>query len=72
MPEEAKLSPKLKTFEFFEDATGLAISTKTLDTTTLSRLTNPRQIFTTLRGNIDDAAALLDTGSAMSACPHRR
>ncbi|KAB7627713.1 hypothetical protein F9K92_18160 [Stenotrophomonas rhizophila] len=72
MPEEAKLSAKFKTFDFFDDATGLAISAKDLHATKLSRLTNPRQIFTTLRGNIDDAAALLDTGSAMSACSHRR
>ncbi len=50
------MSANFKTFDFFDDVSGLATSAKTLDTGTASRLAKPGQIYSTLKRNIDAAA----------------
>jgi filamentous hemagglutinin len=45
-----------KTFDFFDESTGLAISAKTLDTQTGSRLGNPKQICSILKKYVNDVA----------------
>ncbi|WP_222422273.1 endonuclease toxin domain-containing protein, partial [Yersinia aleksiciae] len=42
-----------KTFDYYNPITRTAISVKTLDTTTAARVANPKQIYTSLKGNID-------------------
>ncbi len=56
LPSGSRLPAKFKTFDFYEASTGTAISAKTLDTTTVARLTNPAQIYSSLKGNINAAA----------------
>ena len=53
MPEGSRLPPNFKTFDFFDPNTGLAVSAKTLDTTTAARINNPQQIYQSIKGNID-------------------
>ncbi len=52
----ARLPKNFKTFDFFEDATKRAISAKTLNTQTASRLSKPEQIYSSLKKNIDSVA----------------
>ncbi|WP_180296900.1 VENN motif pre-toxin domain-containing protein, partial [Snodgrassella communis] len=52
----SRLPPNFKTFDYFDRATGKAVSVKTLDTTTPAKIANPKQIFNTLKNNIDAAA----------------
>ena len=56
MPADVRLPSNFKTFDFYDDLTGLAISAKTLDTMTASRIANPKQIYTTMKRDIDAAA----------------
>ncbi len=56
MPAGSRLVPNFKTFDFFDDVSGTAVSAKTLDTGTAARLARPEQIYSSLRGNIDAAA----------------
>ncbi|MNX72147.1 hypothetical protein D3C86_1034890 [compost metagenome] len=56
MSASSRLSVNFKTFDFYEAASGTAISAKTLDTTTAAKLANPGQIYSSLKGNIDSAA----------------
>lgn len=56
MAVEARLPPNFKTFDFFDQSTRSAISAKTLDTTTASKISHPERIFTSLKRNIDAAA----------------
>jgi RHS repeat-associated protein len=56
MPTENRLPPNFKTFDFFDDAQRQAISAKTLDTTTPSRLGYPQRVYSSLRSNINAAA----------------
>jgi filamentous hemagglutinin len=51
-----RLPPNFKTFDFFEDTIRRATSAKTLDTTTLSRIADPRRVYSTLRRGVDAAA----------------
>jgi len=51
-----RLSPGFKTFDFYDEATGVATSAKTLDTGTNARLAKPKQVYATLKRNIDAAA----------------
>jgi filamentous hemagglutinin len=53
MPSSSRLPPNFETFDFFNRATGVATSAKTLDTMTAARLTDPTQLYTSLKGNID-------------------
>ena len=50
-----QLPPNFKTFDFFDRSTGLAVSAKTMDTTTRSMTRRPNQAYTRLRGYIDKA-----------------
>ncbi|MDE1497343.1 DUF637 domain-containing protein, partial [Xenorhabdus bovienii] len=54
LPESARLPYGSETFDYFNRATGQAISVKTLNTTTVSRLQNPGQISSQLNGYIND------------------
>jgi filamentous hemagglutinin len=56
LPAETRLPPGFKTFDFFDDISGVATSAKTLNTLTPAKLANPSQIYSTLRGNIDSVA----------------
>lgn len=53
MPTSSRLPANFKTFDFFDRATGTAISAKTLDTTTAAKIANPKQVYSSLKGNID-------------------
>ncbi|WP_338524392.1 hypothetical protein NUH87_01475 [Pseudomonas batumici] len=57
LPAGSRLPPNFKTFDFYDPSTGTAISAKTLDTTTAAKLANPSQVYSSLKGNIDAAAA---------------
>ena len=56
LPASSRLPANFKTFDFFDDVSGLATSAKTLDTGTASRLAKPEQIYSTLKRNVDAAA----------------
>jgi len=51
-----RLPPNFKTFDFFDQINGTAISAKTLNTQTAARLAKPEQIFNSLKGNVDSAS----------------
>ena len=56
LPADWRLPKNFKTFDFYDEKTGKAISAKTLDTTTPAKVKNPQQIYNTLKGHIDAAA----------------
>jgi len=62
LPAEARLPPNFKTFDFYDDATGLATSAKTLDTLRPSRIAEPERVYQTLKGHIDAASTFTDYG----------
>jgi filamentous hemagglutinin len=49
-----RLPQNFKTFDFYDDIKGLAISAKTLNTQTASRIARPERIYQSLKKNIDD------------------
>jgi hypothetical protein len=53
LPAGSRLPPNFKTFDFYDEATKTAISAKTLDTTTLAKVANPSQVYSSLKSNID-------------------
>jgi len=53
LPDANRLTPNFKTFDFFDQINGTAISAKTLNTQTAARLARPEQLFNSLKGNID-------------------
>lgn len=53
LPPASRLPENFKTFDFFDEKSGVATSVKTLDTNTRSRIENPGRIYTTLKGHID-------------------
>jgi len=53
LPAGSRLPPNFKTFDFYDEATKTAISAKTLDTTTLTKVANPSQVYSSLKSNID-------------------
>ncbi|WP_255556772.1 hypothetical protein [Sodalis sp. dw_96] len=53
LPAGSRLPQNYKTFDYFDIDTGVAVSVKTIDTTTSSKIANPKQIYTSLKGNID-------------------
>ncbi|CNF05627.1 Uncharacterised protein [Yersinia rohdei] len=55
-PTDSRLPPNFKTFDYYNPISRTAISVKTLDTTTAARVANPRQIYSSLKGNIDAVA----------------
>ena len=56
LPGGSRLPPNFKTFDFFDDISGVATSAKTLDTLTPAKLANPSQTYSLLRGNIGSVA----------------
>jgi filamentous hemagglutinin len=56
MSTGSRLPPNFKTFDFYDEATGVATSAKTLDTTTAAKIVNPTQVYSSLKGNIDAVA----------------
>lgn len=56
LPSGAQLPPGFKTFDFFDQATGVATSAKTLDTMTNSRISSPSQVYSTIKGYVDEIA----------------
>jgi hypothetical protein len=55
MPAENRLPEGFQTYDFFEDQSRAATSAKTLDTTTVSRILNPRRVYDSLRRNVNAA-----------------
>ncbi len=53
MPKGTRLPAGFKTFDFYDKKTGIATSVKTLDTRTAARVKDPKQIYTSMKGNID-------------------
>ncbi|MBB6504658.1 hypothetical protein F4693_001631 [Sphingomonas endophytica] len=53
LPADARLPANFPVIDFFDEATGRAISAKTLDTATASRIARPEQIYSTLKGYVD-------------------
>jgi filamentous hemagglutinin len=56
LPAGSRLPANFPTFDFYDLGSKTAISAKTLDTTTPSKIANPKQVFSSLKGNIDTAA----------------
>ncbi|WP_272574234.1 DUF637 domain-containing protein [Providencia sp. PROV259] len=55
LPDRARLPKNFKTFDFYNAEQKVAISAKSLDTQTLSKLNEPKQIYNSIKGNIDKA-----------------
>lgn len=55
LPDRARLPKNFKTFDFYNAEQKLAVSAKSLDTQTLSKLNEPKQIYNSIKGNIDSA-----------------
>jgi hypothetical protein len=56
LPSDARLPKNFKTFDFYDEATKIATSAKTLDTQTASKLTNPKKVYQSLKKSVDAAA----------------
>lgn len=63
MLKGSRLPPTFKTFDFFDERSGVATSAKTLDTMTAAKIANPEQIYYSLKRNIDDVLAYDKTHS---------
>ncbi|WP_353242936.1 DUF637 domain-containing protein [Providencia sp.] len=55
LPDRARLPKNFKTFDFYNAEQKIAVSAKSLDTQTLSKLNEPKQIYNSIKGNIDSA-----------------
>ncbi|WP_232832522.1 hypothetical protein [Photorhabdus sp. CRCIA-P01] len=53
MPKDSRLPKNFRVYDFYDEKTGLATSVKTLDTRTASRIKNPKQLYTSMKENID-------------------
>ncbi|KMW71980.1 hypothetical protein TI10_17925 [Photorhabdus luminescens subsp. luminescens] len=47
-------------YDFYNEKTYLAIRVKTLDTRTASRIKNPKQLYTSMKENIDKVVGFID------------
>ena len=56
LPADSRLPPNFKTFDYYDEGSGLAVSAKTLNTMSDAKLANPGQVYSTLKTNIDAAA----------------
>ncbi|HEV7609219.1 MAG TPA: hypothetical protein VGO61_17895 [Steroidobacteraceae bacterium] len=56
LPWESRLPAGFEAFDYFVKESGTAVSVKTLNTMTKSKLLSPKQVYTSLTGDIDDAA----------------
>ena len=55
LPADARLPKNFKTFDYFDINSGKAVSAKTLDTQTASRIANPKQVYNTMKRQVDAA-----------------
>jgi filamentous hemagglutinin len=62
LPAESRLPQNFKTFDFFDEKNRVANSAKTLDTTTVAKMSNPHQIYSSIKRNIDEAAEFTKYG----------
>lgn len=53
LPAGTRLPPNTGTFDFFDQSTGIATSAKTLDTMTGPKISDPSQIYSSLKSNVD-------------------
>jgi hypothetical protein len=53
-PQARRLLPGATAFDYFDDGTGEAVSTKTLNTQTANRIRNPQKIFEKVKEYVDD------------------
>jgi hypothetical protein len=53
-PQARRLLPGATAFDYFDDATGDAVSVKTLNTQTANRIRNPQKIFEKVKEYVDD------------------
>lgn len=60
LPVDARLPKNFKTFDFYDELTGVATSAKTLNTGSSSMLKDPKNIYKSLKSNIDDAAGFVE------------
>ncbi|WP_080437041.1 filamentous hemagglutinin N-terminal domain-containing protein [Burkholderia ubonensis] len=60
MPAGSRLPPGFQTFDFYDPATGLATSAKTLDTVTAAKIADPSQVYYSMKTNIDKVANFSD------------
>lgn len=56
LPADARLPKNFRTFDYYDSVTKTAVSVKSLDTQTASRLNNPKAVYYLIKGNIDAAA----------------
>ncbi|EOI3409510.1 hypothetical protein ACTV70_000321 [Cronobacter dublinensis] len=56
LPADARLPKNFRTFDYYDSVTKTAVSVKSLDTQTASRLNNPKAVYYSIKGNIDTAA----------------
>lgn len=67
MPATSRLPPNFKVFDFFDPATGVATSAKTLDTLTAAKINDPTSVYSSIKQNID--ATLNFAGAELSGVP---
>ncbi|WP_267311743.1 endonuclease toxin domain-containing protein, partial [Asaia spathodeae] len=53
LPAGSRLPELFRTIDFFDESTGLAVSAKTMETMTPSRMKNPRRVYYDIKRNID-------------------
>jgi len=56
LPAEMRLFEGCNTFDFFDKELGIATSVKTLDTATAAKIANPKQVYYSLKRNVDTVA----------------
>ncbi|EPD6701356.1 hemagglutinin repeat-containing protein [Cronobacter dublinensis] len=56
LPADARLPKNFRTFDYYDYVTKTAVSVKSLDTQTASKLNNPKAVYYSIKGNIDTAA----------------
>lgn len=56
LPPASRLPENFKTFDFFDARKGIAIRVKTLNTQTVAKIRTPKEIYYSLKRDIDKAA----------------
>ncbi|MCT8350136.1 hypothetical protein LGZ99_23810, partial [Photorhabdus temperata] len=52
----SRLPKNFEVYDFYDGKTGIATSVKTLDTRTAARIKDPKQLYSSIKRNIDDAS----------------
>jgi len=63
LPANSRLPANFPVIDFFDANTGVATSAKTLDTLTPTKVADPKQVYSSLKGNVDALANLDGTPS---------